>query len=164
MFSWTAAAVNPRYWAGRPRPPLAFSSGKIWLINHLIGSSRTSESTRPITVLHIAESFSSGVASAIHACVEAQPADVEAMAYGYRIPGVQLAGEVDLPVPFYDLPAGKLNQLRAIRSIVAEQRPDVLHLHSSWAGFLGASFRSLGLHASCIPPTVGAFSVATSRH
>ncbi len=87
-------------------------------------------------MLHVAESFSSGVASAIHACVEAQPANVSAQAHGYRIPGVQLAGEVDLPVPFHDLPAGKLKQLLAIRSIVAQQRPDVLHLHSSWAGFL----------------------------
>jgi glycosyltransferase involved in cell wall biosynthesis len=121
---------------GRCGPHFSFRRTRTWPMHQFMRSSLTSESTRPITVLHVAESFSSGVASAIHACVEAQPENVEAKAYGYRIPGVQLAGEVELPIPFYDLPAGKLKQLLTIRSIVAEQRPDVLHLHSSWAGFL----------------------------
>ncbi len=136
MFSWTVTAAIPRLREGKTRSPLGFTGASVWPTHRSMTGSATSASTRPITVLHIAESFSSGVASAIHACVEAQPENVEAIAYGYRIPGVQLAGEVDLPIPFHELPAGKLQQLRAIRSIVAKHRPDVLHLHSSWAGFL----------------------------
>jgi glycosyltransferase involved in cell wall biosynthesis len=92
---------------------------------------------RTTTVLHIAESYSSGVASSIDAYLDAQPDGVKAAVYGYRIPGVQLGDRVDLDVPFHELPAGKWAQLRAVRRIVGECRPDVVHLHSSWAGLFG---------------------------
>ena len=132
----TVAAATPRFRARWTERNFGFSESRTPPMQGFMENPPNSKSIRQITVLHVAESFSSGVATAIHACVEAHPENVEAKAYGYRIPGVQLADKVDLPIPFYDLPAGKLKQMLAIRSIVAEQRPDVLHLHSSWAGFL----------------------------
>ncbi|MGD9792589.1 MAG: glycosyltransferase [Acidimicrobiia bacterium] len=87
-------------------------------------------------VLHVAESFSSGVASAIEAYLDAQPPDTTAVVCGYRIPGVQLSPQVHLPVPFHELPAGKVRQLLAIRREIARVRPDVIHIHSSWAGLM----------------------------
>ena len=92
---------------------------------------------RTTTVLHFAESFSSGVASAIDAYLDAQPVGIDAAVYGYRIPGVQLGERVDLTVPFHELPGGKWEQLKTIRRVIAERRPDVIHVHSSWAGLFG---------------------------
>ena len=91
----------------------------------------------PIKVLHIAESYSSGVASAIDAYLDAQPEGIDAVVCGYRIPGVQLGERVELDVPFHELPLGKLAQLFAVRRAVVEHKPDVVHVHSSWAGLFG---------------------------
>ena len=90
--------------------------------------------TRERTVLHLAESFSSGVASAIEAYLEAQPSEVRAIVSGFRVPDAQLAPRVQLGVPFFELPSGKWPQMRAVRAVIAEHRPDIVHLHSSWAG------------------------------
>ena len=88
-------------------------------------------------LLHLTEAYSSGVAVAIESYIERTPASVEIEVCGYRRPEAQTGPGIDLPVPFVALPAGRWAQWRAVEAAVDRFRPDVVHLHSSWAGALG---------------------------
>ena len=88
-------------------------------------------------VLHLAESFSAGVATAIEGYLDNSPADVESVVCGYRRPGVQVGDGVGARAKFIDLPQGKAPQFQAVRRVLRAETFDVLHLHSSWAGLFG---------------------------
>lgn len=90
-----------------------------------------------VNVLHVAESFSAGVATAIEGYIDHGPSEVRHSICGYRRPGMQVGDSLDRRVPFIELPAGKREQLRAIWSALHETDADVVHLHSSWGGMFG---------------------------
>ncbi|MDH4168463.1 MAG: glycosyltransferase [Acidimicrobiia bacterium] len=89
-----------------------------------------------LRVLHVAESFSAGVATAIEGYIDHSPDHLSHVVYGFRRPGIQVAERFDT-FTLHDLPGDKVPLARAIRTAVHEEQPDVVHLHSSWAGILG---------------------------
>jgi glycosyltransferase involved in cell wall biosynthesis len=90
-----------------------------------------------VHVLHVAESFSAGVATAIEGYIDHCPLGVRHSVCGYRRPGVQVGDTLDHRVPFIALPDGKRAQLGAIRAALRDTDADVVHLHSSWGGMFG---------------------------
>lgn len=88
-------------------------------------------------VLHLAEAFSAGVATAIEGYLDNTPAGVETVVCGYRRPGVQVGDNVEARARFVELPHGKPQQLRAVARLLRSDDFDVVHLHSSWAGAFG---------------------------
>jgi hypothetical protein len=90
-----------------------------------------------IKVLHVAESFSAGVATAIEGYVDHGPPELVHNICGYRRPGMQVGDELGSRVPFIELPSGKLEQLRTVWNVLHETDADVVHLHSSWGGMFG---------------------------
>jgi glycosyltransferase involved in cell wall biosynthesis len=95
---------------------------------------------QPLRVLHIAESYSAGVASALDSYINATSGTVRHEILGFRRPGSQIG-----PPPerlFVDLPHGKLRQIASIRARLHTTDVDVIHVHSSWAGlFARATLR-----------------------
>ncbi|MEO5842098.1 MAG: glycosyltransferase family 4 protein [Acidimicrobiales bacterium] len=90
-----------------------------------------------ISVLHVAESFSAGVATAIEGYIDHGPLGLRHTVCGYRRPGVQVGDTLDARVPFIALPSGKAAQFKSIWAALHETDADVVHLHSSWGGMLG---------------------------
>jgi glycosyltransferase involved in cell wall biosynthesis len=97
---------------------------------------------RHLRVLHIVESYSAGVASALESYVDATDGDIRHEILGFRRSGSQIG-----PPPerfFCDLPSGKLRQALAVRAHLRTTDADIVHVHSSWAGlFVRASLRRL---------------------
>ncbi len=106
---------------------------------HLRAGDGTESTFRPLRVLHITETFSAGTGSAI-----------VGYAMAIRGQGVEshlLAQDRDSGLfdeltdsPFVSariVPQGLFNLWRAIGPVVAEIRPDIVHLHSSKAGGIG---------------------------
>ncbi|MGI9600835.1 MAG: glycosyltransferase [Acidimicrobiales bacterium] len=89
-----------------------------------------------LRVLHVAESFSAGVATAIEGYIDHSPTHLSHVVYGFRRPGIQVAERFD-SFTLHDLPGDKVGLARAIRTAIRDEEPDVVHLHSSWAGILG---------------------------
>lgn len=89
-----------------------------------------------LRVLHVAESFSAGVATAIEGYIDHSPTHLDHVVYGFRRPGIQVSDRFDSFV-LHDLPGEKVALARAIRAAIRDEEPDVVHLHSSWAGILG---------------------------
>lgn len=90
-----------------------------------------------VNVLHVAESFSAGVATAIEGYIDHGPSEVRHSICGYRRPEIQVGDGLDSRVPFIALPHGKRQQLAAIWTALHETDADVIHLHSSWGGMFG---------------------------
>ena len=90
-------------------------------------------------VLHVVESLSSGVATAIEAYVENRPEGTEHVVYGYRRPGVQVGDGLSEHARVVELPEGRAGQLSTVRQGLRSERPDVVHVHSSWAGLAVSS-------------------------
>lgn len=95
-------------------------------------------------VLHIVESLSSGVATALEAYVENRPAHTEHVVYGFRRPGVQVGDGIDASARVVELPAGRVQQMRTVASGIRKERPHIVHVHSSWAGLAVRSLPTLG--------------------
>ncbi len=100
-----------------------------------------------LRVLHVIESFGAGsmqiaitiaqgLASAGHAV---------AIAHGHvaespRDPGALIGPEIELfPIKWSRSPTGQLAAARELRGIVGAFGPDMIHLHSSFAGIVGAA-------------------------
>lgn len=85
-----------------------------------------------LRVLHITESFGSGVATAIEGYVSALPEVTSVVCGAYR----QAADASDrkLSCDFIELPHSRAKQMQRIRGVVSGVDPDVVHVHSSWAG------------------------------
>lgn len=90
-----------------------------------------------VSVLHVAESFSAGVATAIEGYIDHGPPELRHTVCGYRRPGVQVGDALDTRVPFIALPSGKAAQFKSIWTALHETDADIVHLHSSWGGMLG---------------------------
>jgi glycosyltransferase involved in cell wall biosynthesis len=86
-----------------------------------------------VKILHIAEAFGGGVATAIEGYVRALP-DVQHVVYGYRRVGHDVGDRIDEVATFHALPRGRGRQLGAIARAMRRERPDVVHAHSSFAG------------------------------
>lgn len=86
-------------------------------------------------VLHISESFETGVATAISAYVAATPELTHTVAAG---PGDGAYPVGDTPGrAFIELDASPLRQFQSLPGLIRRCRPDLVHLHSSIAGFCG---------------------------
>lgn len=94
----------------------------------------------PVRVLHVTETFGSGIRSAIIGYAEAvRGQGVESWLLA-QDRGCGLTEELDESSPFVAtrmVPHGLLSLWRAIGSSVEELRPDIVHLHSSLAGGVG---------------------------
>jgi glycosyltransferase involved in cell wall biosynthesis len=102
--------------------------------------------TSALRVLHVVESFGGGVFEIVRLLAErlAAGGDQVAIAYGRRPETpVDVRASVDGRVDLYALPwvtrrpHAQPTAGRAIRRTAAEWRPDVVHLHSSFAGVVG---------------------------
>lgn len=101
----------------------------------------------PLRILHVVEVFGSGVGEVAKTLAErlAEGGDTVAIAHG-RCPETpaEVRAFVAPSVELYELPwerRSALEQLRAgheLRALVRRWRPDVVHLHSSFAGLVGA--------------------------
>ena len=60
--------------------------------------------------------------------------EVRHVVLAYRRPGTQIGGDIEERAELIEMPAGKLNQIRAVRRTVQERKPDIIHAHSSYAG------------------------------
>jgi glycosyltransferase involved in cell wall biosynthesis len=102
---------------------------------------------RPLRILHVTEAFGGGVLEMIATLAggAAAAGDEVAIAYGRRPetpadPRTKIDAAVELiPLGWERRTIGaQLSAWRRLRRIVAERRPDVVHLHSSFAGLAGA--------------------------
>lgn len=117
----------------------------------------------PVRVLHVTETFGSGIRSAIIGYAEAvrgQGVDSWLLAQDR---GAGLLEELDESSPFVAtrmVAHGLLNLWRAIGSSVDELRPDIVHLHSSLAGGVGRMrFRLKGNPAIVYTPNCFSFQM-----
>ena len=136
----------------RPRPraphPVAYRSGRM---DRTPGTARAAAApdgpVGPLRVLHVVESFGGGVYEVVRVLGErlAEREQAVAIAYGVRPetpPGVEatLDGrlEVFAPPGPSAAPAAQLAAYRAIGRLERCWQPDVVHLHSSFAGAVGS--------------------------
>jgi glycosyltransferase involved in cell wall biosynthesis len=98
-------------------------------------------------VLEVTESFATGTMEVVRLVAErtAREGHEVAIAYGVRPETpVELRGRIDAEVDVVELPwAGRtlpaqLRAARALRRLCREWKPDVIHLHSSFAGVVGS--------------------------
>jgi glycosyltransferase involved in cell wall biosynthesis len=101
-----------------------------------------------VRILHVTEASASGVLGIVKTLCERTSAaghDV-AVAFGTRPetpkdqPAWLAAGVDAFPLPWHERTLrSQLTAARALRSLVRDWKPDVVHLHSSFAGFVGAA-------------------------
>lgn len=87
-------------------------------------------------VLHVAESFGGGVATAIESYVRNADMFEHVVAVHPRRDH-DIGSDLGAHAALITMDGGKPRQALRIRSLIREVSPDVVHLHSSWAGFLG---------------------------
>lgn len=89
---------------------------------------------RAVRVLHVTECWGSGVASAVHAYIKATPGHDHwlLMAHDAADP---LLGEESLLRGLRVFADGHLARIRDVAAAHREIRPDIVHAHSSYAGF-----------------------------
>ena len=99
-------------------------------------------------ILHVAESFATGTMEVVNTLSErlADEGHEVAVAYGRRPETPEdLSTVVDERVDLFETPwtdrspSAHAKTVPALRRIVKDYRPDVVHLHSSFAGFTGAA-------------------------
>jgi glycosyltransferase involved in cell wall biosynthesis len=109
-------------------------------------SGRERSPTAPIRVLQVVSRAGGGLLAAVEDHVSNTPAFDHHVLIARELdwqPGDQLE---DVTASIVDLPDGHLARIRAIRARVEELQPDVVHAHSSFAGFyvriaLGSAWR-----------------------
>ncbi|MFI6881631.1 glycosyltransferase [Streptosporangium canum] len=89
---------------------------------------------RAVRVLHVTECWGSGVASAVHAYIKATP-DHDHWLLMAHDPADPLLGEGDLLRGLRVFADGHLARIRDVAAAYRETRPDIVHAHSSYAGF-----------------------------
>jgi glycosyltransferase involved in cell wall biosynthesis len=100
-----------------------------------VQASARDQAGRPLRILHVVESLGSGVATALEGYIRNTPGH-EHTVLAWRRDGAHTGDALDrLAAAVLPLPPGRLAQLRAVRRHVARLRPDVIHAHSSYAGF-----------------------------
>jgi len=110
-------------------------------------SLRVAEAAPPLRILHVAEAFGGGLMEMVIALAEGSAAlghDVM-IAYGTRPETPEsVRDRIDAGVGLHALPwqrrtpDAQLRAAREIKRLVADWAPDVVHLHSSFAGAVGA--------------------------
>ena len=92
---------------------------------------------RPIRVLHVTEAMGGGVETALIEYVLSTPEFEHHLAFAVR--GSWGTGDRDDGIfqSVTDLGFGPRNLFRGCRTAVNRIKPDVVHLHSGWAGLLG---------------------------
>lgn len=96
--------------------------------------------TSPLRVLHVTETFNTGVGTAITSYANAIRGQGVESSLLAQDRGYGLLAQLEGSSPFVSarlIPPGRLNLWRAIGAMVDELRPDIVHLHSSWAGGIG---------------------------
>jgi glycosyltransferase involved in cell wall biosynthesis len=83
-----------------------------------------------LRILHVTDRYSGGVGRAIDRITELVP-EAEHHLLSTGIESTQGRGVYESTA---DLPAGFAPRVRAVRAVVDEVAPDVVHAHSSWAG------------------------------
>ena len=103
--------------------------------------------TDSLRVLQVIEAFGGGALEVVTTVSErlAERGDSTAIAYGVRPETpVDVRARVAEPVDVFPLPwtartaRAQVRAARALRGLVGEWRPDLVHLHSSFAGVVGA--------------------------
>ena len=105
-----------------------------------------SEDSQPLRILHVVEVFGSGVGIVAKTLAErqAEAGEQVAIAHG-RCPETpaEVRGFVAEEVELFELPwerrsiGEQLRARKALRALASSWRPDVVHLHSSFAGMVG---------------------------
>jgi glycosyltransferase involved in cell wall biosynthesis len=99
-------------------------------------------------VLHVVEALGSGIATALEDYVRSTPQHTHTV-LAYRRPWAQTGDQLErLASRVLPLPEGRLAQLRTVRRLVRELRPDVVHAHSTYAGVY---VRLFARHAGAAP-------------
>ena len=100
-----------------------------------IEASAQEQCGRPLRILHVVESLGSGVTTALEGYIRNTPGHVHTV-LAWRRDGAHTGDALHrLAAAVLTLPPGRLAQLRSVRRHVEELRPDVVHAHSSYAGF-----------------------------
>jgi glycosyltransferase involved in cell wall biosynthesis len=100
-----------------------------------VQTSAQEQAGRPLRILHVVESLGSGVATALEGYIR-NTSGHEHTVLAWRRDGAHTGDALDrLAAAVLPLPPGRLAQLRVVRRHVARLRPDVIHAHSSYAGF-----------------------------
>jgi glycosyltransferase involved in cell wall biosynthesis len=101
----------------------------------------------PLRILHVAEALGGGILELVRftAGGQARAGNAAAVAYGVRPETPErLRSEFDPAVELFPMPwtdrslRAQAGAVRALRRTVAAWQPDVVHLHSSFAGVVGA--------------------------
>lgn len=87
--------------------------------------------TPPRTILHVTECYEGGVGRAIQNIVRILPHETHLL----LARGSGISTDSHLFAHVADLPANPIHALQAVQSVVRELNPEVIHAHSSWAGF-----------------------------
>jgi glycosyltransferase involved in cell wall biosynthesis len=90
--------------------------------------------TPPFRVLHVTEALGGGVATAIESYVARTSGRVEHIVLANRRPGHDVGDNLEASTTFVALSGGRLGGVRALKRLVAQESPDVVHAHSSVAG------------------------------
>jgi glycosyltransferase involved in cell wall biosynthesis len=119
-----------------------------------------SEDQRPLRVLHVVEVFGSGVGIVAKTLAErqAEAGEEVAIAHG-RCPETpaEVRGFVAADIELFELPwehrsiGEQLRARKALRSVAHRWQPDVVHLHSSFAGVVGSLALPAGLPSVYTP-------------
>jgi len=123
-------------------------------------------------ILHVVESFSTGVLRIVRVLAEGMASDGHdvAIAYGTRpeTPAT-VRDQVGPGVKLYAMPwAGRApaEQIRAgyaLRRLAGDLQPDLVHLHSTFAGFVGAAALGGGRPALLYTPHAFSFTMSSRR-
>lgn len=88
------------------------------------------DDTHGLRIMHVTEAYGGGVAQAISGYIDSTPG-LDHLVVGLRREGHQLGDATHV----LELPHGGLaGKLRALRNLIAQVQPDLIHAHSSHAG------------------------------
>jgi glycosyltransferase involved in cell wall biosynthesis len=99
-------------------------------------------------VLHVVDSLAAGVATGVEGCIDRTADRFEHVVYGHRDAQFHVNDSMFDLARLVEMPAGKFAQARAVRRGLVVERPDVVHAHSTWAGWYTR------LQAGRLPATV----------
>ncbi|MQW78101.1 glycosyltransferase [Nocardioides sp. dk4132] len=89
-----------------------------------------------VKVLHVAEAYGGGVATAIQSYVLSSGVETEHFLLAYARPGHDIGTGRASFVDVREMGRGPWSQIRALRLAIADLKPGVVHFHSSFSGLL----------------------------